>query len=64
MFSFQHPEEIKKGMVMALETYAGSGNDGARIEEMLVVTDNGYRMLSKFPSKDLISCPCVGFTFP
>lgn len=64
MFSFQHPEEVKEGMVLALETYAGSGNDGARIEEMVVVTDNGYRMLSKFPSKDLISCPCVGFAFP
>ena len=22
------------------------------------------KMLSKFPSKDLISCPCVGVTFP
>ena len=64
MFSFEHPEEIQEGMVMALETYAGSGNDGARIEEMLVVTQNGYRMLSKFPSQNLISCPCIGFTFP
>ena len=48
----------------ALETYAGSGNDGARIEEMLVVTKDGYRMLSKFPSKNLISCPCVGAMIP
>ena len=30
MFSIDHPEEIKEGMVFALETYAGSGNDGAR----------------------------------
>ena len=64
MFSMEHPEEIKEGMVFALETYAGSGNDGARIEEMLVVTKDGYRMLSKFPSKNLISCPCVGSVLP
>jgi Xaa-Pro aminopeptidase len=64
MFSLDHPEEIKEGMVFALETYAGEGNDGARIEEMLVVTADGHRMLSKFPSKNLISCPCVGNLLP
>ncbi len=64
MFSFDHPEEIQENMVFALETYAGSGNDGARIEEMLAVTSDGYRMLSKFPSAKLISCPCVGSVLP
>ena len=64
MFSFEHPEEIKEGMVMALETYGGIGNDGVRIEEMLVVTADGYRMLTKFPSEKLISCPCVGSLLP
>lgn len=64
LFSMEHPEEIKEGMVLALETYCGSGNDGARIEEMLVVTKDGHRMLSKFPSKKLISCPCVGSVLP
>jgi Xaa-Pro dipeptidase len=64
LFSLEHPEEIKEGMLFALETYAGRGNDGARIEEMLVVTSDGYRMLTKFPSENLISCPLVGATFP
>ena len=64
LFSMEHPEEIREGMVLALETYCGSGNDGVRIEEMLVVTKDGYRMLSKFPSKNLISCPCVGNVLP
>ncbi|MEJ2641811.1 MAG: Xaa-Pro peptidase family protein [Desulfosarcinaceae bacterium] len=64
LFSLDHPEEIKEGMVFALETYAGEGNDGARIEEMLVVTEDGHRMLSKFPSERLISCPCVGNLLP
>ena len=64
------PEEKEAGWILlfdgvfALETYAGSGNDGARIEEMLAVTSDGYRMLSKFPSAKLISCPCVGSVLP
>jgi Xaa-Pro aminopeptidase len=64
MFSIEHPEEIVEGMVLALETYSGSGNDGVRIEEMMVVTDGGYRLLTKFPSEKLISCPCVGSVLP
>jgi Xaa-Pro aminopeptidase len=64
LFSFDHPEEIEENMVLALETYAGSGNDGARIEEMVVVTQEGYRQLTKFPSEHLISCPLAGAGFP
>ena len=51
-------------MVIALETYAGSGNDGARIEEMVAVTPEGRRLLTKFPSEKLISCPLVGAVYP
>jgi Xaa-Pro aminopeptidase len=64
LFSLDHPEEIKEGMVIALETYAGSGNDGARIEEMVAVTPEGRRLLTKFPSEKLISCPLVGAVYP
>ena len=64
MFSLEHPEEIQENMVLALETYAGSGSDGVRIEEMLVVTKNGHRLLTKFPSEHLISCPLVGALYP
>lgn len=64
LFSLEHPEEIRENMVIALETYAGSGNDGARIEEMVAVTKDGYRMLTKFPSENLISCPLVGAAYP
>ena len=64
MFSMDYPEEMKEGMVLALETYAGSGNEAARIEEMFAITKDSYRQLSKFPSKELISCPCVGSVLP
>ena len=63
LFSMEHPEEIRENMVFALETYAGSGNDGARIEEMVAVTGDGRRVLTRFPSDHLISCPLVGSTY-
>ena len=63
-FSLEHPEILEEGMVFALETYNGEGNDAARIEEMFVVEKDGYRQLSKFPSKNLISCPNVGNILP
>lgn len=63
-FSFDHPEVLEEGMVFALETYYGEDGDGARIEEMFVVEKNGYRQLSRFPSKHLISCPTAGNIFP
>ena len=63
-FSFDHPEIIEENMVMAFETYCGRGNDAARIEEQFVITRDGVRQLSKFPSANLISCPCVGALLP
>ena len=64
LFSLDHPEEIQENMVIALETYAGAGSQGVRIEEMVVVTKDGYRRLTKFPSEHLISCPLVGAVYP
>jgi Xaa-Pro dipeptidase len=51
------PQEIKEGMVMAFETYAGKkgGKDGVRIEDMVLVTKEGYELLSLFP-QELIEC--------
>jgi Xaa-Pro aminopeptidase len=45
-------------MVFALETYCGSsdGKDGARIEDEVVVTSDGCRVITKFPRDELISC--------
>lgn len=64
LFSLDHPEEIQENMVIALETYAGAGSHGVRIEEMVAVTKDGYRRLTKFPSENLISCPLVGAVYP
>jgi Xaa-Pro aminopeptidase len=53
--SLDHPVEIKEGMVIALETYcpAKDGTSAARIEEEVVVTADGPRVITRFPSDEL-----------
>jgi Xaa-Pro dipeptidase len=53
--SIDHPDEIKEGMVIALETYcpAKDGYSAARIEEEVVVTAHGPQILTRFPSAEL-----------
>ena len=53
--SIDHPVEIKEGMVIALETYcpARDGYSAARIEEEVVVTADGPRVITRFPSDEL-----------
>ena len=53
--SLEHPVEIREGMVIALETYcpAKDGYSAARIEEEVVVTRDGPRVITKFPSDEL-----------
>jgi Xaa-Pro dipeptidase len=47
--------ELKVGMVFALETYcpASDGYSAARIEEEVVVTEDGPQILTKFPAQEL-----------
>jgi Xaa-Pro dipeptidase len=55
LVSFESPYEIKAGMVFALETYcpASDGRSAARIEEELVVTDQGCQIITLFPAEEL-----------
>jgi Xaa-Pro dipeptidase len=54
--SFDCPQEIEEGMVFALETYcaATDGHSAARIEEEVVVTKDGCRILTRFPAEELL----------
>ncbi len=54
--SLKDPIELQAGMVFALETYcpASDGVSAARIEEEIVVTDNGPAILTKFPAQELM----------
>lgn len=56
LYCLDHPVELQEGMVIALETYAGEGLDGARIEEEVVVTPDGFEIITKFPADELIAC--------
>jgi Xaa-Pro aminopeptidase len=55
LVSLDRPMEIKTGMVFALETYcpAADGYSAARIEEEVVVTDKGCKVITLFPAEDL-----------
>jgi Xaa-Pro aminopeptidase len=54
--SIESPIEIKEGMVFALETYApaADGRSAARIEEELVVTAEGCKVITLFPCEELM----------
>ncbi|MDF1597666.1 MAG: Xaa-Pro peptidase family protein [Acidimicrobiia bacterium] len=53
--SLDDPVEIKEGMVFALETYApaADGRSAARIEEEVVVTAEGPKVITLFPCEEL-----------
>jgi Xaa-Pro dipeptidase len=55
LVSFDDPMEIQEGMVFALETYcpASDGHSAARIEEEVVVTRDGCRVITLFPAEEL-----------
>jgi Xaa-Pro dipeptidase len=54
--SLDSPVEIQEGMVFALETYApaGDGRSAARIEEEVVVTADGCKVITLFPCEELM----------
>ena len=56
LVSLDHPEELKEGMVFALETYwpSADGIGAARIEEEVVVTATGAEVITKFPAEELL----------
>ncbi len=56
--SFDDPIVIEEGMVFALETYCATrdGSGAARIEEEIVVTADGPRIITRFPAEELLVC--------
>jgi Xaa-Pro dipeptidase len=53
--SFREPIELKAGMVFAVETYcpASDGVSAARIEEEVILTPKGAKIISLYPAEDL-----------
>jgi Xaa-Pro aminopeptidase len=52
------PIKLEEGMVMAVETWTGKkgGKNGVRLEEEVVVTKDGYDLLTKFPVDQITEC--------
>ena len=53
---------LEPGMVMAVETWTGGvdpkyGPFGVRLEEDIVVTEDGYELLTRFPVEKICECP-------
>jgi Xaa-Pro aminopeptidase len=53
--SFKQPVELKAGMVFAVETYcpATDGISAARIEEEVILTPKGPKVISLYPAQEL-----------
>ena len=51
---FQFDGEIEPGMVMTVESYVGEegGAEGVKLEDQLVITENGPIVLSRYPFED------------
>ncbi|MEF8777749.1 MAG: M24 family metallopeptidase [Natronomonas sp.] len=48
-----HPIEIEEGMTMAVETMEPAESQGVRVEEMVVVRENGVEILSQWPVEEI-----------
>jgi len=53
-----NPVKLEEGMVIALETWTGKrgGTQGVRLEEMVVVTKEGYDLLTHWPVNEITEC--------
>jgi Xaa-Pro dipeptidase len=57
-WSLDHPIPLKEGQVIAIESQCGDGlGQGVRLEDIIVVTKNGYELLTRWPIDDIIECP-------
>ena len=51
---FAYDGELQPGMAMSVESYVGEvgGPEGVKLEQQIVITESGHRVLSRFPFED------------
>lgn len=52
----EHPITYEEGMVMAIETQDRDGSQGVRVEEEIVVREQGVELLSQWPIDEITVC--------
>jgi Xaa-Pro dipeptidase len=53
-YSLDYPVPVEAGMHFALETFYGEEDDGARIESQIIVTEDGHKVITKWPCEKLM----------
>ncbi|MBI4330960.1 MAG: aminopeptidase P family protein [Chloroflexi bacterium] len=57
-WSLKHPQAFEPGMVIAVESCEGEHRvGGVRLEDMVVVTDNGCEIIDHFPREEILVAP-------
>jgi Xaa-Pro aminopeptidase len=58
-YSLDYPMKLQENMFLAVETYAAKrgGRQGVRLEENLIVTANGYELVSLYPHDEKLFQP-------
>lgn len=57
-WSLAHPQIFEPGMVIAVESREGEAGRGAvRLEDMVIVTENGAEIIDRFPRDRIIAVP-------
>lgn len=52
--SLDHPMELQEGMTLAVETQDRDGSQGVRVEEMVVIREDGVEVLSTWPVWEIV----------
>jgi len=56
-WSLKHPQVFKPGMIIAIESREGEPGRGVRLEDMVIVTDQGVEIIDRFPREQIIAVP-------
>jgi Xaa-Pro aminopeptidase len=56
-WSLEHPQVFEKGMTIAVEGREGEPGYGVRIEDAVVLTDNGAELIDHWPREEILVAP-------